>query len=219
MHVSLVLQPLSFKRQDPPMRGGYSAQNGVGAGAARRSGTAPPQSSQVEHAAVAPRVESASQRRLDMESVTSSGTYASRVCGCGCGCGCGCWCGSCHRAVPSTPSFEVGESVLCACPYRKALLGIEHALSCLTVQLTRILIFGPGVELVCLFATVWVGVGVHVRVGVRVRVGACACTACVCVCGCVRARVCVCVLQELQVVEMVLPRGLKFIESIACQFS
>jgi Ca2+-binding EF-hand superfamily protein len=105
-------QPLSFKRQDPPMRGGYSAQNGVGAGAARRSGTAPPQSSQVEHAAVAPRVESASQRRLDMESVTSSGTYASRRTG-----------GIAapqrrpvNAAVPSTPPSANGRKELSPVP-------------------------------------------------------------------------------------------------------
>ena len=46
------------------------------------------------------------------------------------------------------------ESVLCACPYRKAPVGVEYALSCLTVQLTTRLAFGLSVVLVCLFTTV-----------------------------------------------------------------
>ena len=44
-------------------------------------------------------------------------------------------------------------SVLRTCRCRKAPIGVDHALSCLTVQLTRNLTFGPGVVLlVCLFA-------------------------------------------------------------------
>ena len=40
-----------------------------------------------------------------------------------------------------------------ACPHRKAPIGVERALSCLTVQLMRNLTFRPGVVLlVCLFA-------------------------------------------------------------------
>ena len=67
---------------------------------------------------------------------------------------------------------------------------VEHALSCLTVQLTRNLTFGPGcVLLVCLFAIVCVCVCVCVCVSV-------------CVCVCARARLCVC----LALLSTALPR-------------
>ena len=62
----------------------------------------------------------------------------------------------CHGAAPSLFLWR-SRSVLRACPHRKAPIGLEHALSCLTVQLTRNLTFGPGVVLlVCLFAIVCV---------------------------------------------------------------
>ena len=79
----------------------------------------------------------------------------------------------CHRAAPSF-LFRTLRAVLCACPHRKAPIGVEHALSCLTVQLT----FGPGfVLLVCLFAIVCLGVGLEVdwmcdqRLGWRLKGG------------------------------------------------
>ena len=50
---------------------------------------------------------------------------------------------SCHRAAPCF-LFRGSRAVLHACPHRKAPIGIEHALSCLTVQLTRTLTFAPG---------------------------------------------------------------------------
>ena len=64
----------------------------------------------------------------------------------------------------------VGGLSECLFFFRKAPVGVEHALSCLTVQLTRHLTFGPGVVLlVYLFAIVWWATGTQRGVGSKNR--------------------------------------------------
>ena len=90
---------------------------------------------------------------------------------------------SCRAIVECSAGSAKGQSLaflllkvrwpyLHACPYTKVPIGVEHALSCLTVQLTRSLTFGVALCLsVCLQLWVWVCgcVGLHGRNQIRVR--------------------------------------------------
>ena len=72
------------------------------------------------------------------------------------------------------PGVRMSPSLLLCLYCRKVSIGVEHALSCLTIQLRRILTLGDRVVPVCL-AMVYVCVCVCVRARMRVGARVCAC--------------------------------------------